>query len=377
VTTLATIEHQHLLVKLDEGRRALAEARSIHEAKKIRDVAKVAADLMKQQQYSQEAINDAQELKLWAEWRLGEFLAQTVRHRGGHRNLDSHDGSQDLPEGITWNQSSRWQKASKIPEPEFREYIRRAREHSEPTTAGVLRLAKEQKREVVRVKNRALVEGVDSPDISVQGQQYATLVIDPPWDWSDEGDADQLGRARPTYATMTIEQVSDLPVPALCLPNCHLYLWITNRSLPKGFALLERWGFRYVTCLTWCKPSFGMGNYFRGSTEQVLFGVRGSLSLLRSDVGTWFEAQRPGRHSAKPEEFYKLVESCSPGPWLEMFARQPRQGWVSWGAESDGDGHNGGTLNRRPNAQQARQATNCTQAAPEATSAEITPLRPS
>jgi N6-adenosine-specific RNA methylase IME4 len=106
-----------------------------------------------------------------------------------------------------------------------------------------------------------------------------------------------------------------------------------GRLLPKGFALLERWGFRCVTKLTWCKPHFGMGNYFRGSTEDVLFGVKGSLPLLRHDVGTWFAADRDREHSAKPEEFYRLVETCSPGPWLEMFARRPRKGWVSWGAE--------------------------------------------
>jgi N6-adenosine-specific RNA methylase IME4 len=158
--------------------------------------------------------------------------------------------------------------------------------------------------------------------------------LDPPWDWGDEGDGDGCyARSRPVYATMPIEQIAALPVSALAEPNAHIYLWITNRSLPKGFALLDGWGFRYITMLTWCKPHFGMGTYFRGSTEHVLFGVRGSLPLLRSDVGTWFEAPRPGQHSAKPDAFYSLVETCSPGPWLEMFARRARPGWQVWGAE--------------------------------------------
>jgi N6-adenosine-specific RNA methylase IME4 len=133
---------------------------------------------------------------------------------------------------------------------------------------------------------------------------------------------------------MSIEQIEALPISDLADKNAHIYLWITNRSLSKGFRLLEAWGFRYVTCLTWIKPSFGMGNYFRGSTEHVLFGVRGSLPLLRADVGTHFAAPRPGEHSSKPDAFYKLVESCSPGPWLEMFSRQQRPGWTTWGAES-------------------------------------------
>ncbi len=84
------------------------------------------------------------------------------------------------------------------------------------------------------------------------------------------------------------------------------------------------------------KPSYGMGNYYRGSTEHVLFGVRGSLPLDRHDLGTHFEADRPGKHSSKPPEFYEMVESASPGPYLEMFARDLRPGWKVWGAEAEG-----------------------------------------
>jgi N6-adenosine-specific RNA methylase IME4 len=199
----------------------------------------------------------------------------------------------------------------------------------ELTSAGVLRIAKEQRREERREENRALVQTAAPIEVLT----FPTIVLDPPWDWGDEGDADQLGRARPTYDTMPLADIAALPVGDLAEPNAHIYLWITNRSLPKGFDLLDAWGFRYITALTWCKPSIGMGNYYRGSTEQVLFGVRGSLSLLRRDVGTWFSAPRGNRHSAKPDEFYETVETCSPGPWLEMFARKQRPGWQVWGAE--------------------------------------------
>lgn len=195
---------------------------------------------------------------------------------------------------------------------------------------------KEARREQRREENRALIEQAPSPVVAARSARFATIVLDPPWDWGDEGDADQLGRARPTYGTMPIAELMDLPVPDLSDEDCHIYLWITNRSLPKGFSLLDRWGFRYVTTLTWCKPSIGMGNYFRGSSEQVLFGVKGSQPLKRRDVGTWFAAPRgPNGHSSKPSEFYSLVESCSPGPYLEMFARSNRPQWVHWGAEAD------------------------------------------
>lgn len=213
--------------------------------------------------------------------------------------------------------------------PELVEPMRRG----EVTLQQAKREVKEAERQERRMENHKDV--ATAPDINLlRGQRFATVVLDPPWDWGDEGDQDQLGRARPTYATMPFAEVAALPVADLTDQDAHLYLWITNRSLYKGFALLSEWGFRYITCLTWCKPSIGMGNYYRGSTEHVLFGVRGSQPLKRRDVGTWFAASRPGGHSSKPPEFYAMVESCSPGPYLEMFARQERPGWTVWGAEA-------------------------------------------
>ncbi len=197
----------------------------------------------------------------------------------------------------------------------------------------VKREIKEEKREERRQENAAKIQetAATAPQSILESDaKFSTIVIDPPWDWSDEGDQDQLGRARPDYKTMTLDQLMDLKIPAD--DDCHLYLWVTNRSLPKAFRLLEQWGFRYITCLTWVKPSFGMGNYFRGQTEHVLFGVKGSLPLKRKDVGTMFQAPRgSGGHSSKPVEFLPLVETCSPGPYLEMFSRSSRPGWVAFG----------------------------------------------
>ena len=131
---------------------------------------------------------------------------------------------------------------------------------------------------------------------------------------------------------MSLEELRALPIGERADEDCHLYLWTTNRLLPDAFGLVEAWGFRYTGCLTWCKPGLGMGRYFRSSTEHVLFALRGSQPLKRKDVGTWFEAPR-GPHSSKPDRFYELVESCSPGPYLEVFARSARPGWTAWGAE--------------------------------------------
>jgi N6-adenosine-specific RNA methylase IME4 len=196
------------------------------------------------------------------------------------------------------------------------------------------RAMKERAREERRAGNKAVVESVKKPTELVGKARFATIVIDPPWDWGDEGDVNQMGRAKPDYSTMSIDDLSTLPVSDLADDDCHLYLWITNRSLPKGFRLMEAWGFRYITAITWVKPSFGMGNYFRGQTEHVLFGVKGSQSLKRRDVGTVFEAPRGGKHSEKPELFYDIVESCSPGPYIELFSRSDRDGWTMWGQDT-------------------------------------------
>ena len=200
-------------------------------------------------------------------------------------------------------------------------------------TAQSIRDAVREKRDGLRQELREINRGLVESGVPLPVGQFSTIVVDPPWDWGDEGDQDQMGRARPTYSTMPYSEIKDLPVPDLSMPDAHIYLWITNRSLPKGFSLLEHWGFRYITCLTWCKPSFGMGNYYRGSTEQILFGVKGSLPLLIRNLGTWFTAPRGQQHSDKPQAFYEMVESASPGPWLDMFARKERLGWMSWGAE--------------------------------------------
>jgi N6-adenosine-specific RNA methylase IME4 len=170
----------------------------------------------------------------------------------------------------------------------------------------------------------------------VSGSRFATILIDPPWDWGDEGDVNQMGRAKPDYATMGIDELKALPIGRLSDIDCHMYCWITNRSLPKGFELLSAWGFRYVTMLTWGKKSFGLGNYFRGQSEHLLFGVKGSQMLKRKDAGTMLPQWDRGKggHSSKPEEIYGFIESCSPGPYLEMFSRTDRKGWTRWGADA-------------------------------------------
>ena len=140
---------------------------------------------------------------------------------------------------------------------------------------------------------------------------------------------------------MTLEDILDLPVAELSLPQSHLYLWVPNALLAEGLEVMKRWGFTYKTNLVWYKvrkdggpDGRGVGFYFRNVTELVLFGTRGSLRTLppgRRQVN--IIATRKREHSRKPDEQYDLIEQCSPGPYLELFARHARAGWSQWGNE--------------------------------------------
>lgn len=161
---------------------------------------------------------------------------------------------------------------------------------------------------------------------------YRTIVADPPWQY---GNTSTRGAAEDHYPTMSIAELCDLPVEEWAHDEAHLYLWTTNGFLREAFQVMDAWGFVYKTTLTWVKPQLGMGNYFRSSTEHVLFGVRGGMGTLNSNQINWFYAKR-GRHSKKPGCFFDMVEKASPGPHLEMFARErslDRQHWQVWGNE--------------------------------------------
>ena len=142
---------------------------------------------------------------------------------------------------------------------------------------------------------------------------------------------------------MSLEEIKELPVGDVTAVNAHLYLWVPNALLPEGLEVMQAWGFRYVSNIIWAKrrkdggpDGRGVGFYFRNVTEPILFGVKGSMRTLapgRSTVNMIETRKR--EHSRKPDEQYDLIESCSPGPYLEMFARYARPGWSVWGNESD------------------------------------------
>jgi N6-adenosine-specific RNA methylase IME4 len=182
------------------------------------------------------------------------------------------------------------------------------------------------------------------------GCGFTTIVADPPWSYRDKVHAarsrklnnligygaDKIrGRrgAAGYYSTMTIDEIKALPVSKCAATNSHLYLWVTNAFVDEAFTIARDWGFEPRTMLTWVKPGIGMGHYFRNNTEHVVFAVRGSLRCKLRNQPTSFTAPKSKLHSQKPERFFEIVESMSPGPYLELFARGYRDGWMSWGNE--------------------------------------------
>lgn len=162
---------------------------------------------------------------------------------------------------------------------------------------------------------------------------YATIVADPPWNYEQGGPPTGWGPLRPPpYSSMTVDEIAAMEVCDLAAADAHLYLWTTNRYLRDAFTIAERWGFKHSQTLTWCKSprGIGPGGAFSNTTEFVLFCRRGSLPYVGRWDRTWWEFPR-GPHSAKPPAFMDVVEHASPGPYVELFARQPRLGWDHWG----------------------------------------------
>ncbi len=164
---------------------------------------------------------------------------------------------------------------------------------------------------------------------------YHTIVVDPPWAYEDKlqmGSGSKHRGAASHYVCADTTAIAAIPVGEWAEPESHLYLWTTNAFMVEAHQLAEAWGFRQRTILTWVKTAFGMGHFYRNNTEHVLFCVRGSLKTLRRDQPTAFTAPR-GRHSEKPASFYDMVETMSPGPYLDVFARKQRFNWDTWGNE--------------------------------------------
>ena len=188
-------------------------------------------------------------------------------------------------------------------------------------------------------------ETIKSFESTCAGKKFKTILADPPWQFQN-----RTGKVAPEhkrlnrYPTLCLDDIKKIPVEKFAEEQSHLYLWVPNALLPWGLLVMEAWGFQYKTNIVWEKirkdgfpDGRGVGFYFRNVTELLLFGIRGNnyrtLAPARSQVNLIRSVKR--EHSRKPDEIYELVESCSEGAYLEMFARGTRPNWILWGNQAD------------------------------------------
>jgi N6-adenosine-specific RNA methylase IME4 len=179
----------------------------------------------------------------------------------------------------------------------------------------------------------------------VGADRFSTILADPPWRFVNRtGKMAPEHRRLSRYGTMDFEEICALPVAQIVRPTAHLYLWVPNALLPEGLRVLDAWGFQYKANIVWHKlrkdggsDGRGVGFYFRNVTEIILFGVRGknARTLAPGRTRVNYIGTRKREHSRKPDEQYDLIESCSPGPFLELFARGTRPRWSVWGNQAD------------------------------------------
>jgi N6-adenosine-specific RNA methylase IME4 len=171
-------------------------------------------------------------------------------------------------------------------------------------------------------------------------ESFRTILADPPWRFMN-----RTGKMAPEhkrllrYPTLTLKEICEIPVADVAAEQSHLYLWVPNALLAEGIEVMKAWGFTYKTNLIWFKTrkdggpdGRGVGFYFRNTTEIILFGIKGRFRTLapgRSQVNVIRTQKR--EHSRKPDEVYEIIEKCSPGPYLELFARGKRPKWEQWG----------------------------------------------
>lgn len=174
--------------------------------------------------------------------------------------------------------------------------------------------------------------------------KFQTILADPPWQFTN-----RTGKMAPEhkrlnrYSTLTLHEICEIPVSLAADTPSHLYLWVPNALLPEGLEVMKAWGFQYKSNLIWHKvrkdggpDGRGVGFYFRNTTEMILFGIRGKMRTLapgRSQVNIIRTPKR--EHSRKPDELYEIIGKCSPGPYLELFARGTRKKWVAWGNQAE------------------------------------------
>ena len=306
------------LVRLGDAHTALAECRTLSDFKKLKDLAEAARSFAKANELGSEVEHFAQEIVRRAERGMGECLRDSEKAPKGTAALKSQAGTLDTPPtladlSITKNESSRAQKVAAVPEDVFEEYIATAKT---PSRAKLLRLAYKAN----PPKPIALPEGT-----------FDLILADPPWDNMNTVESRDVVNH---YPTMTLKEIEEMSLPKTAKDSV-LFLWATAPCLPEALDVMQAWGYEYRTHAVWDKVAIGLGFWFRGQHELLLVGVKGKYKTPDESarVSSVFREKRT-KHSRKPECVYEALEKMFPNATrVELFARQAREGWTSWGNE--------------------------------------------
>lgn len=331
------------LAKLDRATQMLAEVRSVDDAVKIIDLAEAARVYAQQVKLGLEAQNHAAEIKLRAQRKAGEILADMDKAKGAavpgwNKTVLPNETPFDQPKtydeiGITRKDAHVWQTIAALPEEKFEQIVEETKsEDRELSTAALYR---ESRQEINKQQNEEIIQ--NGIDMRVPDGKYRTIVIDPPWHMEKilrEVAPNQVGFE---YPTMTTEQIKEFPIPAeVADDDCHLFMWTTQKYLPAAFDILQAWGFRYVFTMVWHKNGgFQPFNLPQYNCEFVLYGRKGSPEFTDTKAfPTCFDGERR-EHSRKPDEFYDLIERVAPGPRIDIFSREKREGFDQYGNEPE------------------------------------------
>lgn len=318
------------LVNFDRARSALALAHSIDEVKQIRDQAEAIRAYIKQQRGSFEMQNQAAEIKLRAERRAGEMLREQVRGQG-QRDETFHDGMFVPPKlddlGITYQDSHRWQLEADIPEERFEQFIAETKAAAEELTSrAAITIAQKIKREE-RIKEAA----------PFPTGKFRVLYADPPWAFNNSGFPQSAEQHYPTLTSNDIANFKDSkgnkPESLVSEGETVLFLWVPEALIPEGMEVIDAWGFEYKAQLIWLKPkSPGIGWWVNSKHEVLCLAANGEGLQPAKKYDSTFQAEVTD-HSRKPSLVYEMIEAMYTGPYIELFARNIRPGWESWGNE--------------------------------------------
>ena len=311
----------------------LASTTSFMEVKKVADYAAAL------ERYARLAKDDqleawVAEIRIRAQRRFGEMSLALEKSSGC--NLPNvgpkdHPGKREVLKaaGISKAAANRCEQVARVEKHVFEALVGASRARGQPITAAAV-VKKAAKGAVMQ---RAAMPNVlhtgDLDELGRQGLKFGTIYADPPWRYDSEG---SRGAASNHYATMTVEEIAAMPVGALAEENAHLHLWTTSSFLFEAKEVMEKWGFEYKGLFVWVKPGLGTGSYWRGSSEFLLLGVRGSCAFADKGLSSWGQFGR-SKHSEKPQEIRSMIERASPSPRLELFGRKPAEGWLVWGNE--------------------------------------------